>query len=77
MSKCKHKEQELQMVREQCGERKAVVETKCKWERRVDHVGVTWYIPTCINPNPMHDWHLGREFKYCPYCGKEIEVKDE
>lgn len=39
-----------------------------------------WYKPECLEKHEKDDffpWLAMRHFKYCPYCGKEIEVIDE
>jgi len=47
--------------------------TKCEWDR--DNDGC--YESTCENAFEFNDGTFEENgFKFCPYCGREIEVKE-
>lgn len=54
----------------------------CKWEATEDlrKKGICYssdglYKPSCNNyEDDFRDWNWIRHFKFCPYCGKRIEV---
>lgn len=52
----------------------AVIKTPCVWKYSIDG----YYLTECEKAFEFsHDEPFENgEFKYCPYCGKEIEVKD-
>lgn len=43
----------------------------CEWE----FIGEGWHQAGCI-PGGVEDWSYNEDWKFCPYCGKPIKVKE-
>ena len=61
-----------------CNQMRVREMSKCKWRRvgEVDASRKPVYSPECLETPRAFSNAYWEDYKYCPYCGKEIEIEE-